>query len=227
MLDTTLLLAFSFTSLLTTIPGVVAQCPQTAGYLGAFDSFTGDFIGAVSRNFPPPIAVSGTFTLDRTSNTSNYLAVFPFTNSTNEGDAALLQILNPGDPNAPFVSLVIGIADCTRNAFSNALTSFAIIAASDGFPHGALPIPGTTRTTFNGGYGNLGTFCGEPMALLVRSAFGRNVLAPVWTDPNGSQHPLFFVQDLTRDFLAATPDPDVYASSNNVVVQEVNLAIFI
>ncbi|KAJ7737986.1 hypothetical protein B0H16DRAFT_1466016 [Mycena metata] len=29
------------------------------------------------------------------------------------------------------------------------------------------------------------------------------------------------ISDLTRDFLAATPDPDVYASSNNVVVQEV------
>ncbi|KAJ7737985.1 hypothetical protein B0H16DRAFT_1466014 [Mycena metata] len=138
MLDTTLLLAFSFTSLLTTIPGVGAQCPQTAGYLGAFDSFTGDFIGAVRTDSwvtnllflkVPELSTSNRCVGDL-HNPSNYLAVFPFTNSTNEGDAALLQILNPGDPNAPFVSLVIGIADCTRNAFSNALTSFAIITAS-------------------------------------------------------------------------------------------------
>ncbi|KAJ7710287.1 hypothetical protein B0H16DRAFT_1480688 [Mycena metata] len=451
MLDTTLLLAFLFTSLSTTLSGVLAQCPQTAGYLGAFDSFTGEFLGAVSRNLPPPLVLSGAFTLDRTGNPSNYLAVVASTNTTNEGDAALLQILNPGDPNhqeklspgnlgeiwfpdrklgqvgliwpnsanmprgsgiswfhkkiqiwystaltnsitrrnvfnidsihfrdvvprfsscvrwsrgiyanatspqvpfivsvwsyfcsfdhwsrpwtsgitpflsdtssaltlpthlsvypecylqsskfgttlwgarerlsytpflatnmlntvnqnnqkatesgecsanvwdtggnlrvrrkemnlrgktrsdfpkvwanlalfpkevfpddVPFVSLVVGLTDCTTATFTNSPQAFTILAASDDSPHGALPLPGTTRTTFNGGYGNFMTLCGEPMAFLVRSALGRNVLAPLW-----SQHPLFFVQDLTRNFLATTADPDRYASLNNTVVQEV------
>ncbi|KAJ7918143.1 hypothetical protein B0H13DRAFT_2438093 [Mycena leptocephala] len=227
MLNATLLFTFLFISLSTTLSGVVAQCLQTAGYLGAFDTFSGAFVGAVSRNFPTPFIESGAFTLDRTGNASNYLAVFAFTNSTNEGDAALLQILDPGDPNVPFVSLIVGISNCNTAAFSSFANPWTFLAPSDGFPHGALPIPGTSRTTFTGGYGNLFPFCGEPMAFLVRSAFGRDILAPVWTDPNGSQHPLFVVQDITRNFLAATPDPDVYASGNNAVVQEVNLAIFI
>ncbi|KAJ7716432.1 hypothetical protein B0H16DRAFT_1476724 [Mycena metata] len=435
------------------------QSTLTAGYLGAFDSFTGEFLGAVSRNLPPPLVLSGAFTLDRTGNPSNYLAVVASTNTTNEGDAALLQILNPGDPNhqeklspgnlgeiwfpdrklgqvgliwpnsanmprgsgiswfhkkiqvpeqhdylnfrashprntqqrikptffeidffssvartsrkfpgwiqstghrgfnppsdlsrgiyanatspqvpfivsvwsyfcsfdhwsrpwtsgitpflsdtssaltfkfgttlwgarerlsytpflatnmlntvnqnnqkatesgecsanvwdtggnlrvrrkemnlrgktrsdfpkvwanlalfpkevfpddVPFVSLVVGLTDCTTATFTNSPQAFTILAASDDSPHGALPLPGTTRTTFNGGYGNFMTLCGEPMAFLVRSALGRNVLAPLW-----SQHPLFFVQDLTRNFLATTADPDRYAYLNNAVVQEV------
>jgi hypothetical protein len=70
---------------------------------------------------------------------------------------------------------------------------------------GALPTPGTGRTTFTGGYGNLFSWCAEPMAFLLRNAFGREVLAPVWStsgvfpafvhfltlvfvaDPNGSK----------------------------------------
>ncbi|KAJ7809764.1 hypothetical protein B0H13DRAFT_2385058 [Mycena leptocephala] len=217
-----------FIALSTTLSGVVAQCPRTAGYLGAFDSFTGAFIGAVSRNFPvPAILFPGAFTLDRTGNPSNYLAVIAFTNSTSEGDAALLQILNPGDPDVPFVALIVGLPDCNTAAFSNFADPVAILAPSDGFPHSALPTPGTGRTTFTGGYGNLFSWCAEPMAFLLRNAFGREVLAPVWTDPNGTQHPLFIVQDLTRNFLAATPDPDIYASNGNLAVEEVNLAIFI
>ncbi|KAJ7271294.1 hypothetical protein B0H12DRAFT_730830 [Mycena haematopus] len=174
-------------ALSTTLPGVVAQCPQTAGYLGAFDTFSGAFIGAVSRNFPVPATDSGALTLDRTGNPSNYLAVIATTNSTSEGDVALLQILNPGDPNVPFVALIVGFTDCNTAVFSNFADPSAILAPSDGFPHGALPTPGTGRTTFLGGYGNLFTWCAEPMAFLVRTAFGRDVLAPVWTDPDGSE----------------------------------------
>ncbi|KAJ6554149.1 hypothetical protein B0H19DRAFT_1377155 [Mycena capillaripes] len=216
-----------FIALSTTLSGVVAQCPQTAGYLGAFDLFSGVFIGAVSRNFPVPATDSGVFTLDRTGNPSNYLAVMAFINSTSEGDAALLQILNPGDPEVPFVSLFVGLPDCNTAAFSSFVNPSAILAPSDGFPHGAFPTPGTGRTTFTGGYGNLFSWCAEPMAFLVRSAFGRDVLAPVWTDPDGTKHSLFIVQDLTHNFLAATPDPDIYASNGNLAVEEVNLAIFI
>ncbi|KAJ6463069.1 hypothetical protein DFH09DRAFT_1168721 [Mycena vulgaris] len=217
-----------FIALWTPLSGVVAQCPQTAGYLGAFDSFSGAFIGAVSRNFPVPAVIPGAFTLDRTGNPSNYLAVIAYTNSTSEGDAALLQILNPGDPNVTFLSLVVGVLDCNTAAFPNFVNPSAILAPSDGFPHGALPTPGLGRTTYMGGYGNIFSWCGEPMAFLVRRAFGRDVLAPVWTDPNGSQHSLFMVQDLTHNYLAATPDPDIYASSNGgVVVEDVNLAIFL
>ncbi|KAJ7707173.1 hypothetical protein B0H16DRAFT_1633759 [Mycena metata] len=215
-----------FIALWTPLSGVVAQCPQTAGYLGAFDSFSGAFIGAVSRDFSSIAA--GVFTLDRTGNPSNYLVVIASTNSTSEGDVALLQILSPGDPNVPFISLAIGLTDCNAAAFSSLANPFAPLVASDGFPHGALPTPGLGRTTLSGGYGNLFSFCTEPMVFSVRSAFGRDVLAPVWTDPNGTQHSLFVVQDLTRDFLAATPDPDIYASLNgNVSVEVVNLAIFI
>ncbi|KAJ7872283.1 hypothetical protein B0H14DRAFT_3438966 [Mycena olivaceomarginata] len=146
-----------FIALWTPLSGVVAQCPVTAGYLGAFDSFSGAFIGAVSRNFGG-VQYLGLAALDRTGNPSNYLAVIAYTNSTSEGDTALLQILNPGDPNVPFVSLVVGILDCK-----------------------------TAQTTE------------------VRG-----------------QHSLFMVQDLTHNYLAATPDPDIYASSNGgVIVEEV------
>ncbi|KAJ7079471.1 hypothetical protein C8R44DRAFT_895693 [Mycena epipterygia] len=136
-------------------------------------------------------------------------------------NVALLQILNPGDPDVPFVALVVGLPDCNTVAFSNFANPAAILAPSDGFPHGALPTPGTGRTTFTGGYGNLFSWCAEPMAFLVRTAFGRDVLTPVWTDPNGTQHSLFIVQDLTRNLLAATPDPDIYASTGNLAVEEV------
>ncbi|KAJ7819675.1 hypothetical protein B0H13DRAFT_2378192 [Mycena leptocephala] len=171
-----------FIALSTTFSGIVAECPQTAGYLGAFDSFSGAFIGAVSRNFPVPATgvESGVFTLDRTGNPLNYLAVIAFTNSTSEGDAALLQILNPGNPDVPFVSLFVGLPDCNTAAFSNFANPAAILAPSDGFPHGALPTPSMGRTTFTGGYGNLFSWCAEPMAFLIRSAFGRDVLLPVW-----------------------------------------------
>ncbi|KAJ6550498.1 hypothetical protein DFH09DRAFT_1168984 [Mycena vulgaris] len=201
-----------FIALWTPLSGVVAQCPQTAGYLGAFDSFSGAFIGAVSRNFPVPAVIPGAFTLDRTGNPSNYLAVIAYTNSTSEGDA-LLQILNPGDPNVTFLSLV-GVLDCNTAAFPNFVNPSAILAPSDGFPHGALPTPGLGRTTYMGGYGNIFSWCGEPMAFLP---------------PYGvCQHSLFMVQDLTHNYLAATPDPDIYASSNGgVVVEDVNLAIFL
>ncbi|KAJ6535686.1 hypothetical protein B0H19DRAFT_1080143 [Mycena capillaripes] len=144
-------------------------------------------------------------------------------------DAALPQILNPGDPNVPFVSLIVGIANCNTAAFSSFANPWAFLAPSDGLPHGALPIPGTSRTTFTGGYGKLFPFCGEPMAFLcmeyVRriSGFGAFSQPLSAADPNGSQHPLFVVQDITRNFLAATPDPDVYASGNSAVVQEVRL----
>ncbi|KAJ7772399.1 hypothetical protein B0H16DRAFT_1513290 [Mycena metata] len=217
---TVLFIALWTTLLWTPLSGVVAQCPQTAGYLGVFDSFSGAFIGAVSRDFS--IIAAGAFTLDRTGNPSNYLAVIAFTNSTSEGDVALLQILNPGDPNVPFISLVVGLTDCNAAVFSSFANPFSPLVASDGFPHGALPTPGLSRTTLSGGYGNLFSFCAEPMVFLVRSAFGRDVLAPVWT-----QYSLFVVQDLTNNFLAAAPDPDIYASSVNTAVELVNLAIFI
>ncbi|KAJ6475175.1 hypothetical protein DFH09DRAFT_1471839 [Mycena vulgaris] len=105
-------------------PGLITL-RRTAGHLGAFDSFSGAFIGAVvrlaidnSRNFPVLATDPGAFTLDRTGNPSNYLAVIAFTNSTSEGDAALLQILNPGDPNVSFISLVVGVPNCNTAAFS-------------------------------------------------------------------------------------------------------------
>ncbi|KAJ7756366.1 hypothetical protein B0H14DRAFT_2977737 [Mycena olivaceomarginata] len=186
--------------------------------LGLSIRFSGAFIGAVSRNFPVPATIPGAFTLDRTGNPSNYLAVIAYTNSTSEGDAALLQILNPGDPNVPFVSLVVGVLDCNTAAFPNFVNPLGNPRSVRWVPPRRAPhswlgsnyVHWRVRGIFFRGAANRWPFW-------FRNAFGRDVLAPVW-----SQHSLFMVQDLTHNYLAATPDPDIYASSNGgVVVEEV------
>jgi hypothetical protein len=94
--------------------------------------------------------------LDRTGNPLNYLAVIAFTNSTSEGDAALLQLVGRHHPHklwliillllrlklqnskprkpVPFVPLFVGLPDCNTAAFSNFANPAAILAPSDGFP---------------------------------------------------------------------------------------------
>ncbi|KAJ6475168.1 hypothetical protein DFH09DRAFT_1109279 [Mycena vulgaris] len=86
-------------------------------------------------------SIPGTCSLGSDWQPVNYLAVIAFTNSTSEGDAALLQILNPGDTNVPFVSLVVGVPDCNTAAFSGIANPSAILAPSDGFPLAAVPDP--------------------------------------------------------------------------------------
>lgn len=44
------------------------------------------------------------------------------------------RILDPGDPNVPFVSLIVGIANCNTAAFSSFANPWAFLAPSDGFP---------------------------------------------------------------------------------------------
>ncbi|KAJ7904047.1 hypothetical protein B0H13DRAFT_2334887 [Mycena leptocephala] len=169
--------------LATSVSTAFAQC-SLAGYLGAYNTTSGTFVGAVAQT----LGSQGIFTLEKTGDRSNYLAVIGFTNSTNEGDVVLLQILSPVDPNVPYVSIVVGATNCNDVPIPNGNVAWgAEITPSDGFPRGAFPLPGDTRTTLLGGYGNLATLCGEPMAFAIRSDFGRNILAPVWTDQGGSE----------------------------------------
>ncbi|KAJ6484864.1 hypothetical protein C8R45DRAFT_999466 [Mycena sanguinolenta] len=209
--------------LATSVSTALAQC-SLAGYLGAYSATDGTFVGAVART----LGSQGIFTLDKTGNWSNYLAVIGFTNSTNIGDAVLLQILSPVDPNVPFVAIVVGGTDCNSLPIPTGNAAWgAEIVPSDGFPHGAFPLPADTRSTLLGGYGNLATFCGEPMALAIRSDFGKSVLAPVWTDQDGTQHSLIIIHDITNNRLAVSPNLVSYAAgSGNPTVEEVVFAFF-
>ncbi|KAJ7167829.1 hypothetical protein C8R46DRAFT_1094268 [Mycena filopes] len=202
---------------------LATQC-SLAGYLGAYDATNGNLLGAVARN----LGSQGIFTLDKTGDSSSYLVVIGSTNSTNEGDAVLLQILAPVDSNVPYVSLVVGGTNCNNVPIPNGDSAWgAQIVPGDGFPRGAFPLPGDMRTTLLGGYGTLATFCGEPMAFAVRSAFGRDILAPVWTDQGGTQHSLTIVHDITNNRLAASPNLVAYAAgSSNPIVEEVFFAFF-
>ncbi|KAJ6607158.1 hypothetical protein B0H10DRAFT_2228168 [Mycena sp. CBHHK59/15] len=157
---------------------------HSAGYLGAYNTTSRTFVGAVAKT----LGSQGIFTLDTTGDRSNYLAVIRFTNSTNEGDVVLLQILSPVDPNVPYVSIVVGAANCNDVPIPNGNAAWsAEILPGDGFPRGQFPLPADTRTTLLGGYGDLATFRGEPMAFAIRSDFGGNLLPPVWTDQGGSE----------------------------------------
>ncbi|KAJ7160396.1 hypothetical protein C8R46DRAFT_368199 [Mycena filopes] len=174
-----MLSALLFLILAIPVPAALGQC-SLAGYIGAYNATSGAFIGAVARN----LGSQGILTLDQTGNRANYLAVLGSSTPTNNGDAVLLQILSPIDPNAPFVSLVMGenIINCNEIAIPNGDAAWAAqITPSDGSPRGAFPLPADSRTTLLGGYGNLQTFCGEPMAWAIRSNLGRDTLAPVWS----------------------------------------------
>ncbi|KAJ7769757.1 hypothetical protein B0H14DRAFT_3894849 [Mycena olivaceomarginata] len=186
---------------------------QNAGYLGAFDATTGNFVGAV-------------VTLETTGNTTNYLSVQTFSNTCNDGGPVFIQISGPKDPNAPYVSLVAGVTDCPTAAFMGP-APWAAIAAADGFPHGQYTTPGTTRTTLQGGYGNLKTFCGECMTFTLGNAVGRQVLLPQWKDPNSHVYTAMpVVQDNTFTRLLATPNVQAYANFYGAAVQQVYLSVF-
>ncbi|KAJ7290643.1 hypothetical protein C8J57DRAFT_1276229 [Mycena rebaudengoi] len=209
--------------LATSVSTALAQC-SLCGYLGAYNATSGTFIGAVART----LGSQGIFTLDKTGNRANYLAVVGFTNATNVGDAVLLQILSPIDPNVPYVSIVVGATNCNEVPIPNGNAAWgAEIIPADGFPRGAFPFPGPTRTTLLGGYGNLATFCGEPMSFAIRSNFGRDIIAPVWTDQGGTKHSLTVIHDITNNRLAVSPNLVAYAAgSSNPTVEEVFFAFF-
>ncbi|KAF7360683.1 hypothetical protein MVEN_00800100 [Mycena venus] len=204
--------------------GAHAQCQQNAGYLGAFDATTGNFVGAVGIS----LGGAGIFTLDKTGNTTNYLSVVTFTNTCNDGGPVFIQIVSPVDASANFVSLVAGVTDCPSAAFTGP-APWAAIAAADGFPHGQYTTPGTTRTTLQGDYHNLKTFCGECMTFALGNALGRQVLLPQWKDPNSNVWSnLPVVQDSTFVRLLATPNVQAYSRAfSNAVVQQVYLSVFL
>ncbi|KAK7044396.1 hypothetical protein R3P38DRAFT_3258541 [Favolaschia claudopus] len=222
------------------LSSVHAQCQQGAGYLGAFDATTGSFVGAVGIT----LGGAGIFSLDKTGNTTNYLSVVTYTNTCGGGGPVFIEIASPVDPAANYVSLVAGVTDCSAAAFSGS-APWAAIAAADGFPHGQYTTPGTTRTTLQGGYHNLNTFCGECMTFALGTAVGRQVLLPQWKDPNSSK-PLStklakdvnglptdvhanlpVVQDSTFGRLLATPNVQAYSNFySNAAVQQVYLSVF-
>ncbi|KAJ7280752.1 hypothetical protein C8J57DRAFT_105989 [Mycena rebaudengoi] len=225
---------FSFPALIllaitavTSFSGARAQgaCLQNSGYLGAYDANNGSFVGAVAQ----VLGDSGIFTLSRTGDRSKYLSVATFSNACNDGGPVYIEILNPIDSGAGYISLVAGVTDCTgpTAAFTGS-APWAAIAAADGNPHGVFPFPGTTKTTLQGGYGNLKTFCGENMVFALSSAFGRQVLLPAWKNPNGSMLTgLPVVQDNTFNRLLATPNPAAYSAFySGASVQQVYLSIF-
>ncbi|KAF8181443.1 hypothetical protein K438DRAFT_1976167 [Mycena galopus ATCC 62051] len=203
---------FSLLLILATSVSTALAQSSLAGYLGAYNTTSGTFIGAVART----LGSQGIFTLDTTGDRSNYLAVIGFTNSTNEGDVVLLQILSPIDPNVPYVSIVVGATDCNNIPIPNGNAAWgAEIVPADGFPRGAFPLPADTRTTLLGGYGNLATFCGEPMAFAIR------------TDQGGTQHSLIIIHDITNNRLAVSPNLVAYAAgSSNPTVEEVFFTFF-
>ncbi|KAJ6611557.1 hypothetical protein B0H10DRAFT_2055942 [Mycena sp. CBHHK59/15] len=222
MLSTALFLVLAFS-----VSTALGQC-SLAGYIGAYDPTSGAFIGAVARN----LGSQGILTLEQTGNRANYLAVLGTTNNTTTGEAVLLQILSPIDPNAPFVSLVMGnqILNCNEIAIPNGDAAWAAqITPSDGDPRGPFPLPADSRTTLLGGYGNLQTFCGEPMAWAIRSNLGRDTLAPVWTDQNGNQHSVAVIHDTTNNRIAISPSLAAYTAAAHgtfPTISEVILAIF-
>ncbi|KAJ7040500.1 hypothetical protein C8F04DRAFT_1253802 [Mycena alexandri] len=208
-------------TLATSVSTALAQC-SLAGYLAAF-STNGTVIGAVARALP----FQGILTIDETSIRSNYLGVIGFSTSTLEGDVVLLQILSPIDPSAPYISMVISQTSCGALPIPNGDAAWiAQLVPADGFPLGPFPRPGTTRSTLLGGYGDLQTFCGEPMAFAIRSNLGRDTLAPVWTDQNGNQHSLIVVHDITNNRIAVSPSLASYtaAASGPVKLEEVFFA---
>ncbi|KAJ6509644.1 hypothetical protein DFH09DRAFT_1374667 [Mycena vulgaris] len=204
--------------------GVHGQCQQNAGYIGAYDATTGNFVGAVAR----ALGDAGIFTLDKSGDSSKYLSVVTFSNTCNDGGPVFIQILSPVDPAAGYVSLTAGVTDCTTAGF-NGTAPWAALAAADGFPHGVFPTPGPTRTTLQGAYGNLKTFCGENMVFALGTAVGRQVLLPTWKDPNSSVHSaLPVVQDSTFNRLLATPNPASYSAFySGATVQRVYLSLFV
>ncbi|KAJ7049943.1 hypothetical protein C8F01DRAFT_722261 [Mycena amicta] len=218
----------SFKSLLTLAAvaiGVHAQCLQNAGYLGAYDATSGNFVGAVARK----LGGSGILTLEKSTNATNYLPVATFSNTCNDGGPVFIQILSPSDLNAGYVDLVSGVTTCSNAVFAGQSGPWVAIAAADGFPHGQLPTPATTRTTLNGAYGQLNTFCGESMVYQLATQFGRQVLSPTWKDPNSQLWPnLAVALDITRNWLLATSDLSAYTvNSGGSSVQQLVLSVFI
>ncbi|KAJ6562591.1 hypothetical protein B0H19DRAFT_1145069 [Mycena capillaripes] len=140
----------------------------------------------------------------------------------------LSRIVGPVDPAANYVSLVAGVTDCPSAAFMGP-APWAAIAAADGFPHGPFTTPGPTRTTLQGNYGNLKTFCGECMTFALGNAVGRQVLLPQWRDPNSNVWAnLPVVQDSTFVRLLATPNVQAHSKAfSNAVVQQVYLSVFL
>ncbi|KAJ7763434.1 hypothetical protein B0H16DRAFT_1804567 [Mycena metata] len=191
-----------------------------AGYLGAYSAPNGTFIGAVAR----------TLDLNEKGDRSDYLAAIGFTNATNEGDAVLLQILSPINPSVPWVAIVLGVAgDCESMPIPNGDAPWAAqLVPSDGSPLGPLPLPGDTRSTLIGGYNSLTVFCGEPMAFVIQSNSGRDILAPVWTDQEGTRHPMIIVHDITTGRVAVSPSLASYhaAATSPVTIEEVFFAFF-
>ncbi|KAF8205308.1 hypothetical protein K438DRAFT_1964385 [Mycena galopus ATCC 62051] len=208
----------------TALFGVHAQCLQNAGYLGAFDSVTGDFVGAVGI----ALGGAGIFTLDKTGNTTNYLSVVTYTNSCGDGGPVFIQIVSPVDASADYVSLVAGVTNCPSAAFMGP-APWAAISAADGYPHGQYTTPGTTRTTLQGGYNNLKTFCGECMTFALGTFHTLQVLLPQWRNPDSTVlTSLPVVQDSTFDRLLATPNVQAYSQFySNAAVQQVYLSVFL
>ncbi|KAF7360671.1 hypothetical protein MVEN_00798800 [Mycena venus] len=172
--------------------GAHAQCPQNAGYLGAFEAATGNFVGAVGIS----LGRAGMFTPDETGNTTNYLSVVTFTNTCNDGGPVFIQIRSLR-------------GTCAMSRYRG----------HGWIPHGPCTTPETTRTTLQGEYHNLKTFCGECMTFALGNAVGRQVFLPQWKNPNSDS---IFVR------LLATPNVQAYSRAfSNAVVQQVYLSVFL
>ncbi|KAJ7729272.1 hypothetical protein B0H14DRAFT_2640453 [Mycena olivaceomarginata] len=209
----------------TALTNVHAQCPQFVVVLVL--SLTNLYVVRMRdisvHSTPPQEILLGPSALETTGNTTNYLSVQTFSNTCNGGPVfiqcdSFRATRKPFNRTAPFSGSAVpripmfptclwlrGVTDCPTAAFMGP-APWAAIAAADGFPHGQYTNPGTTRTTLQGGYNNLKTFCGECMTFALGNAVGRQVLLPQWKDPNS---------------MLATPNVQAYANFYGAVVQQV------
>ncbi|KAJ7763426.1 hypothetical protein B0H16DRAFT_1455275 [Mycena metata] len=140
-------------------------------------------------------------------------------------------LYNAGLASPESISLVLGnsIGDCESMPIPNGDAPWAAqLVPSDGSPPGPLPLPGDTRSTLIGGYNSLTVFCGEPMAFVIQSNSGRDILAPVWTDQEGTRHSMIIIHDLTIGRVSVSSSLASYRSAMTVpvTVEEVFLAFF-
>ncbi|KAJ6628094.1 hypothetical protein B0H10DRAFT_1940651 [Mycena sp. CBHHK59/15] len=182
---------------------VSGQCQQNTGYLGAYDASTGNFVGAVAST----LGGAGIFTLDKSGNTSHYLSVLTFSNACDDGGPVFIQILSPTDPAAGYVSLIAGVNDCTTGS-----APWAVIAASEGFPHAS---PGSCERWSISYPGNHQ----DDSPGLMRKSEEVSGSAPHLEIP---------IADSTFNRLLATPNVAAYSTANSgAAVQQVYLSVFI
>ncbi|KAH8809632.1 hypothetical protein DL96DRAFT_1628684 [Flagelloscypha sp. PMI_526] len=185
-----------------------AQCLQSTFYMDVFDISSGGFgfLGTVTRS---NLNSNGGLTLTTSQDPSTWLKVELW--DTCNGDPNFLKIVNPPNPAVGYISLVDGVSDCSLSNMG-AVGKWAVVAPSDGYPHGAWPKAGSTLTTVHqgGSWSSTGTLCGECMTFR-RTAF--NELYPTWSNVGTGPFDMITLWDPTNGNLLAVPSAGDYQGS--------------